>query len=576
MVDENEFAQEPVVFDAGGKARLEFTLSLEGLPAGAKPVVGLFADDGSLVGRTEVSGTSSFEKAFQVSANPKDAPNLKFSVYDSASSITVDSFLGSCSANFKTLLDNLESKCSLFGNDKKPNGASLVVTKKAKPKKEKKADKSKDGKKEKPAAALSDKEKAKLLKNALKEGGKKGQDICGLSDMGGVKFFHVSVESPEGDWELMDKVFEGFNLEVDESAEDRKGGAGGLGKVILSYNDDKLIWICHLPEEIQKEKNVDIKAWNANVIEVTGGSVVSETPTVIKGEAKANPDANKYSIKMRDEAINRCYIWLQDQKLVLADDSDDDIAYGDDDFPDYYGEEPKEEAAAPAASTAVLFADVDAGKTTGQDQFKTYSNDTVLGKVAPSLDSIEYLPNKDCTAPTANQIKVILFWGQYHKPGYKFLPMYSELQKKYADKVGIVGVSMDPDTSYATKFLEDPAGKYSTVFPCNFAMAWDKDSTLKKSFMDASGIKTLSPPHCYVIDASGTIVWHQDHSELGATAPSYVGLLESQLDLLVAGKPVANVGDRAVEEEDEEEEDGEFMDVGGDDDDDEIGGLAFL
>lgn len=93
--------------------------------------------------------------------------------------------------------------------------------------------------------------------------------------------------------------------------------------------------------------------------------------------------------------------------------------------------------------------------------------------------------------------------------------------------------------------------------------------------MAAADVKTLSPPHTYVLH-NGKVVWHQDHSELGATAPSYMGLMENQLDRLVAGKPVESVGAKAEEEEDDGEESGEEMNIGGDDDDDEMGGLAFL
>jgi hypothetical protein len=46
---------------------------------------------------------------------------------------------------------------------------------------------------------------------------------------GGVKFFNLAVESAEGDFELLEAVMAGANAEVDESAEERKGGAGDIG-----------------------------------------------------------------------------------------------------------------------------------------------------------------------------------------------------------------------------------------------------------------------------------------------------------------------------------------------------------
>ena len=44
--------------------------------------------------------------------------------------------------------------------------------------------------------------------------------------MGGVLFFNIAVETPNGDFALLEKVLEGANTEVDEAAEERKGGAG--------------------------------------------------------------------------------------------------------------------------------------------------------------------------------------------------------------------------------------------------------------------------------------------------------------------------------------------------------------
>ena len=63
----------------------------------------------------------------------------------------------------------------------------------------------------------------------MKEGGKKGIDLDGVAATGGVSYFNVAVETADGSLDLLEHVMEGANLEVDESAEERKGGAGALG-----------------------------------------------------------------------------------------------------------------------------------------------------------------------------------------------------------------------------------------------------------------------------------------------------------------------------------------------------------
>lgn len=556
--------------DAGGKARLEFTLACEGLHENAKPVVGLFGDDGTLIGRTEVSGSSKFEKKFIVNGDPKANPVLKFSVYDSAAEITVDTFLGSTTANFKDLLNNPENKMVLIGNDKQPTGAHLISYKKLKPKQEKQPKKAKETKKGKE----KEEEKvdpAKAKKAALKEGGKKAQDICGFSDMGGVKFFHVYLESPQGDWDLMQVCMDGFNKEIDPEADDRKGGAKDLSKLLFSYNNDKLIFYCHHPKCSHDKFHID--EWVAQVTAATGAvKIISATDEYVKGEVLTDADADRFPIKMKDAAINSCYAWLCKQQLVLAEDSDSDgFAYGDDDFPDYYGDE---EAASPAASapaaSAAIFADIDQGKEAGADEYKTFDTDFILGKPAPSLFNLEFLDTPNAK-PEAGKVTVLFMWGQYHKPGYKYFPLYSQLAKKYGDKVSIVGVSIDPDQSYPQKFLDDPAGKYSKVFTAEgIAMAWD-NGTLKKEMMEKGNKKSFSPPQTFVINSKGVIVWYQDHSELGATAPCYMGLMEEQIDACVTGAELKKVGDRPIVEYDDEE--GEEMNIEMDDDDDVLGFL---
>lgn len=65
-----------------------------------------------------------------------------------------------------------------------------------------------------------------------------GVDLAGMSDMGGVKHFNVAVDTPNGDLELLKHVLAGANKQVDEGAEERKGGAGHLGKCFYSAGDE--------------------------------------------------------------------------------------------------------------------------------------------------------------------------------------------------------------------------------------------------------------------------------------------------------------------------------------------------
>ncbi|KAJ1635129.1 nucleoside diphosphate kinase [Pavlovales sp. CCMP2436] len=54
------------------------------------------------------------------------------------------------------------------------------------------------------------KDAAKLLAKAIKEGGKKGVELEGASDMGGLEFFCTQVDTPDGDMMLLEEVLFSF------------------------------------------------------------------------------------------------------------------------------------------------------------------------------------------------------------------------------------------------------------------------------------------------------------------------------------------------------------------------------
>ncbi len=83
-----------------------------------------------------------------------------------------------------------------------------------------------------------------------------------MAALGGVSYFNVAVETPEGDLALLEKVLEGCNAEVDEAAEERKGGAGDIGKFLLSAGEDKLVAIGHVPKALAESKGLTLKVRN--------------------------------------------------------------------------------------------------------------------------------------------------------------------------------------------------------------------------------------------------------------------------------------------------------------------------
>lgn len=177
---------------------------------------------------------------------------------------------------------------------------------------------------------------SKAEKAAVKEGGKKGQDLAGMSAMGGVKFFSVAIDSAGGEWNLMELVLEGMNKKVDEAADDRKGGADDIGKCLLFADDKALLIICHVPAVLQDK--IDQEEWFADVVGSVEGEVLGEGKVAYAGEGagfvmkavlKKDEESGKFPLKERDVAINKSFEYLVSKELVRPEESDDDANYAE-------------------------------------------------------------------------------------------------------------------------------------------------------------------------------------------------------------------------------------------------------
>jgi hypothetical protein len=173
----------------------------------------------------------------------------------------------------------------------------------------------------------------KLKKAAFKEGGKKGVDMAGMSDLGGVKFFNLSVETPEGDMELLEVVLQGMNVEVDEAAEERKGGSGHIGKMLLSAGQKQLAVLCHVPKALQEATpTFSIKEWAEAVAKAGSAKIVEETDEIIKIVGEGDQTKELFPLKMRDAAQAAGFAYIKGKGLIPEEDSDDYIPEVPDDW----------------------------------------------------------------------------------------------------------------------------------------------------------------------------------------------------------------------------------------------------
>merc|ERR1711976_668105 len=117
--------------------------------------------------------------------------------------VTKNDFIGCAVIKIADLVTDNNLSVELDGKA----GAKLTFKCKVTQKKEKKKEE------KKPAEPKISKEEQKKIKLALKEGGKKGQDLCGMSTFG-VHHFMPAMDSPEGRWDLLELCMEGMNKPV--------------------------------------------------------------------------------------------------------------------------------------------------------------------------------------------------------------------------------------------------------------------------------------------------------------------------------------------------------------------------
>merc|ERR1719387_2395795 len=89
----------------------------------------------------------------------------------------------------------------------------------------------------------------KKMKKVIKEGGKRGVEIEGAADMGGLQFFCTTMEEPAGDVDMLYESLKAMNAKSDPGEEERKGGSGRIGKMLISKDqeDSKLAVVTYCP-----------------------------------------------------------------------------------------------------------------------------------------------------------------------------------------------------------------------------------------------------------------------------------------------------------------------------------------
>merc|ERR1712087_731274 len=153
---------------------------------------------------------------------------------------------------------------------------------------------------------------------------------------GGLQFFCTTLDEPNGDVDMLYESMKAMNEKSKPDEEERKGGSGRIGKMIISKDleDSKLAMVAYCPPAKQGVLTADV--WMKDMLaELGGGELLFGDATTAKAEMGNDPDKGLFVLKLKDSAITLSINYLKKKGLFpdSNDDDDDDYVFGDDDFP---------------------------------------------------------------------------------------------------------------------------------------------------------------------------------------------------------------------------------------------------
>jgi len=187
------------------------------------------------------------------------------------------------------------------------------------------------------AAEKAAKEEAKALKAVIKEGGKKGVEIAGAADMGGLDFFCSNMKEPKGNIEHLIKSMEAMNKEIDPTDEEAKGGSGAVGKMIFSNAGEVENSVCcavaHVPAD--KTDKINAKEWMEHVLsfyQPTGKLYGTATATFAAATVLCDPAQGRFVLKDGDSMLPTARDYLKSKGAIpeVEQEDDDDMAWMED------------------------------------------------------------------------------------------------------------------------------------------------------------------------------------------------------------------------------------------------------
>merc|ERR1719305_1929856 len=124
------------------------------------------------------------------------------------------------------------------------------------------------------------------------------------------------MEEPAGDMDLLYESMKAMNEKSDPTEEERKGGSGRIGKMIISKDqaDSKLALVAYVPPAKHGELKAD--QWMKDILaKLGGGEMTFGDAYTAKGVIENDADKGLFVLKLKDSAITESINYLKTKGL---------------------------------------------------------------------------------------------------------------------------------------------------------------------------------------------------------------------------------------------------------------------
>jgi thiol-disulfide isomerase/thioredoxin len=130
-----------------------------------------------------------------------------------------------------------------------------------------------------------------------------------------------------------------------------------------------------------------------------------------------------------------------------------------------------------------------------------------IGDSALPIEQITWLQGEPVTRYKPGRVYVVEFWATWCPPCVKAIPHLTEVQKKYADALTVVGINADGLLGFEGNVdkVRDFMSMHGKDMQYAVAMEDLAKKTMSKAWISASG--SLGVPVAFIIDKQGNLAW---------------------------------------------------------------------